>query len=163
MQRQYHIWAARKKRSLIRWKWDVEKAREKNKTIKLLVTKLQCWWRGLRAKWLALCLLQITVEVLWDPGSNQKYYFNHGLGEAFWELPSMLQRWHGKSARMPDVPEWVLISRIFGQVSAVPEVNRTMAMTKRSGHKTEVLSTETLKKKYKTKVLECKKPVELTL
>ena len=60
--------------------------------------------------------MRITVEVLWDPGSNQKYYFNHGVGQATWEVPSMLRRWRGESARLPDVPEWVLISRIYGQV-----------------------------------------------
>lgn len=116
LQRAYHARVARKKRALIRWKWDVEQAREKNARDDLLVTRIQCWWRTLRSKWMALRLLQITVEVLWDPGSSQKYYFNHGLGQASWELPSLLRRWRGRDARMPDVPEWVLISRIYGQV-----------------------------------------------
>ena len=116
IQRGYHTWTARKKRDLLRWKGDVEKAREKNRGENLSATKIQCWWRVLRAKWLALCLLRITVEVLWDPGSNQKYYFNHGVGQAAWELPCMLRRWRGESARLPDVPEWVLISRVYGQV-----------------------------------------------
>lgn len=117
MQRQYHVWAARKKRALLHWKWDVEQARETNRAHNVVAANIQCWWRVLRAKWLALRLLQITVEVLWDPGSNQRYYFNHCLKTASWEVPSMLRRWHGKDARMPDVPEWVLISRIFGQVN----------------------------------------------
>ncbi|CAM9266001.1 unnamed protein product, partial [Scytosiphon promiscuus] len=116
MQRQYHAWAARKKRSLLRWKWDVEQARAKNKETNLRATKIQSWWRILRAKWLALQLLQLTVEVLWDPGLNQKYFFNHGLGQATWEVPCMLRRWRGRDARMADeMPEWVFISRVFGQ------------------------------------------------
>lgn len=88
----------------------------KNRETSLLATRIQSWWRALRAKWLALQLLQITVEVLWDPGINQAYYFNHGLGQATWEVPSMLRRWRGEDARMPSVAEWVFISRIFGQV-----------------------------------------------
>ncbi|CAM9944551.1 unnamed protein product, partial [Ectocarpus sp. 6 AP-2014] len=115
MQRQYHAWAARKRRALLRWKWDVEKARAKNRETTLMATRIQCWWRILRAKWLALQLLQITIEVLWDPGLNQQYYFNHGLGQAAWEVPSMLRRWRGRGAKMPSVPEWVFISRLFGQ------------------------------------------------
>lgn len=117
LQKQYHAWAARKKRGLLRWKWDVEKARETNRRDNTTATTIQSWWRVSRAKWLALRLLDITIEVLWDPGSNQRYYFNHPLGCATWDVPSMLRRWRGRDARMPDVPEWVLISRIFGQVS----------------------------------------------
>lgn len=116
MQRQYHARAARKKRALLRWKWDVEKARMENRQNNLQATRLQSWWRGLRAKWLALRLLQITVEVLWDPGISQAYHFNHSLGQATWDVPSMLRRWRGEDARMPSVPEWIFISRIFGQV-----------------------------------------------
>lgn len=116
MQRQYHVQAARKRRALLRWKWDVEKARVKNRETNLRAIRIQCWWRALRARWLALRLLRITVEVLWDPGVNQAYYFNHGLGQATWEVPSMLRRWRGEDARMPSLPEWVFISRVFGQV-----------------------------------------------
>lgn len=116
MQRQYHAWAARKRRALLRWKWDVEKARARNRETNLMATRIQCWWRILRAKWLALQLLQITIEVLWDPGLNQQYYYNHGLGQAAWEVPSMLRRWRGRGAKMPSLPEWVFISRLFGQV-----------------------------------------------
>ncbi len=121
MQRQYHAWASRKRRALLRWKWDVEKARVKTRETNALATRIQSWWRVLRAKWLALRLLQITVEVLWDPGINQQYYFNHGLGRASWDVPSMLRRWHGQGARMPSVTEWVFISRIFGQVKGREE------------------------------------------
>lgn len=117
MQRQYHAWAARKRRALLRWKQDVEKGKDDKRVEAHGATQIQCWWRGLRAKWLALRLLQITVEDLFDPGTNQRYYFNHGFGQAFWEMPSMLERWRGPDSRLPDVPEWVLISRAFGQVS----------------------------------------------
>ena len=116
LQRHYHVWTARKGRALLSWKRDLEKIKRRSILESKACTEIQCWWRKLRAKWLALRLLQITVEVLFDPGFNQQYYFNHGLGCSSWEVPKMLTRWHGHDARMPEIPEWVLISRESGQV-----------------------------------------------
>lgn len=102
----------------------MERARATFREASAAATTLQCWWRQLRAKWLALRLLDLTVEVLWDPGSNQRYYFNHGLGDATWHVPRMLERWRGSDARMQDVAEWVMISRIYGQASDLKKLQR---------------------------------------
>lgn len=63
LQRMYRVRAARKKRTLVRWKWDMEMAKLKSKGTSDAAVIIQCWWRVMRAKWLALQLLLVTIEV----------------------------------------------------------------------------------------------------
>ncbi|CAM9489006.1 unnamed protein product, partial [Discosporangium mesarthrocarpum] len=114
IQRQFHARKARKKRALVSWKWDLERTRGKTETANRNATVIQCWWRVRRAKLLALALLDITVETLYDPELRARYYFNHCTKTSSWQPPFMLQRWRGPGAGMPPMREWVHISRLYG-------------------------------------------------
>ncbi|CAM9408593.1 unnamed protein product, partial [Choristocarpus tenellus] len=117
LQRQYHVWVARKKRALVRWKWDLGEAQDKARKLEQSAIKIQCWWRVRMAKLLAVALVHITIEVLCDPGLRKRYYFNHSTNTSSWKPPFMLRGWLGPGADLPKLPEWVYISRLYGQVS----------------------------------------------
>lgn len=87
MARMYRSFKSKKEQGRLMWKIQARQQRSNAEQHAVFATRLQCWWRAVRAKKCFTARLRHHVEVVPDLVERRLYYFNHNTHECAWKRP----------------------------------------------------------------------------